>query len=419
MRSVLVVGRSVVAKRTAESCVALGVTPVAVVARSDPQRRHLAAAREHVVLDCDRGYDCVDCVVRAAERAGVDAVHPGLGAIAEDPALGRRLANLGVRLIGPPPEVLAVTGDKGAAVTVAERVGVPVLPHAAGERDIWSLVAGHGFPIVLKPADGNQGNGVRVVDDEHMLAEALADGTCWYAEVRVDQARVVGITVAVDDAGSVAVLGEKESLLLAGSRKLIEAGPVLTVPARLVRAMRADAVRLAVELGVRNVATVEFLARPDGYTFLEVNARLTGSYRMCETQAGIDLIALQLDLVDGGRLAPRGAPVGPARQVVLAHLYLHAAVRGSASATRLWLPRSRDSVWIDCLLDAGKSLPFDSLAVQVMAVAADRDRAVDEAVGAVAGIELAGVEHHGPDITRWWADANPVSTAKTSSRGAT
>ncbi|HET9140038.1 TauD/TfdA family dioxygenase [Actinophytocola sp.] len=412
MRTVLVAGRSVVAKRTMESCAGVGFTPVAVVARSDPQRGHLGAARRHVVLDCDRGeacpgYDCVDCVVRAAERAGVDAVHPGLGAIAEDPALGRRLAGLGIRVIGPPPEVLAVTGDKGASVTRAERIGVPVLPHASGARGIRSLVAGHGFPIVLKPVNGNQGNGVVVVGDEHTLSAALAGDAGWYAETHVGAVRVVGMTVAVDEAGTVAVLGEKESLLLAGSRKLVEAGPVLDVPADLVRAMRADAARLAVELGVRNVSTVEFLACRDGYTFLEINARLTGSYRMCEEQTGLDLIALQLRLANGYRLTTVRPGAERAPQVVLAHVYLRAAAPKPGSLTRLRLPRSRAGVRVDCLLAAGRPLPFDSLAAQVMASAADRARAVDAAIGAVAGIELAGVEHHAPDITSWWAERNP------------
>jgi biotin carboxylase len=409
MRSVLVVGRSTVAKRTAESCAALGITPVAVVAREDPQRGHLAAVRDHVVLGCGGAcdaYDCVDCVVDAAGRAGVDAVHPGLGGIAENPALGRRLAGLGVRVIGPPPDVLAVTGDKAAAVAVAERIGVPVLPHASGERGIRSLVADHGFPIVLKPADGNQGNGVRVVDDADTLSSALAIGAGWYAETRVDSARVVGMTVAVDDAGTVAVLGEKESLLLAGSRKLVEAGPVLDVPAPLVTAMRADAARLAAELGVRNVATVEFLAGHDGYTFLEVNARLTGSYRMCEAQTGIDLIALQLSLADGRGLVTGGLPAEPVRHLAMTHLYLRAGTPGPWSLTRLRLPEPRDGVRIDCLLDRGVPLRFDSLAAQVLATAASRDRAVAEAVCTVAEIDLAGVAHHALDITTWWADTN-------------
>ncbi|WP_081916069.1 ATP-binding protein [Saccharothrix sp. NRRL B-16314] len=405
MRSVLIAARGTPAVRAVESCRALGLVPVTVVARSDPQRRHAVAG--HVVLDdtgCG-GYGCVDCVVRAAEDARVDAVHPGPGAVAENPLLARKLAERGIRFVGPPASALAVTGDKGSAAEAAERVGVPVLPHAVGERAIRALVDRHGLPVVLKRSDLHHGDGVRVVRSRADLTAALGGYSGWYAELYVEAARVVGVTVAADDAGHVVRLDERESLLVAGNRKLLEAAPVLGVPDVLVRAMRADAVRLACALGLRNLATVEFLVHPGGYAFLEVNARLTGSYRICEARTGIDLIALQLRLAMGHRL---GHVVTRGTHVAQAHLFVRGGKPGLLTGVRL--PGPRPGVVVDCALDGGLAVVFDTITSQVLATGSSRAQACDRVGRAVADIELAGLSHHGPDIADWCSRRSGAST---------
>jgi biotin carboxylase len=411
MTAVLVVARGAVAIRIARSCRALGLTPVPVVARSDPQRRHAdpggldagrASPREPgagraVVLGCatcdQRGYGCVDCVVRAAEAARVDAVHPGWGAIAEDPALARRLAAAGIGFVGPPANALDVAGDKAAAVEEAARIGVPVLPHATGRRAIRAL----GLPVVLKAPGGSQGAGVHVIRDAIALRAALAARSDWYAERHVAPARLIGVTIAVDQTGTAISLGERESLLLAGRRKLVEAAPVLDLAAELTDVMRADALRLVRALGLRALATVEFLVHADGHTFLEVNARLTGGYRTCEACTGLDLIAMQFELSRGGRV-PR--PGTGAAHAVQAHLYLCGDQRQWLNGVRL--PPPEPGLRVDCVLDAGAPAGCDPIAGQLLATGSTRTEAGDRLARAVAATELSGLRHHGRDIVDWW-----------------
>lgn len=410
MRSVLIATRGTPAVRAAESCRALGLASVAVLARSDPQTVHTRAAASWLYLDdVPDAYNSVDAIVAAAERSGVDAVHPGWGAVAEDPLLADRLAERGIRFVGAPALALTRARDKGLSVTAAERIGIPVLPHAVGRRAIEELVAVHGFPVVLKPPGGSQGNGVVVVHEPGQLAAlpGLVDGDDWYAERFADGARVVGVTVAVDAANGVTMLGERESLLLAGNRKLIEAAPVRTVSPEVIGRMRADASRLAVELGLRNVATIEFLVFPGGYSFLEVNARLTGAFRICEAQTGINVVALQLRIARG--LPVAADSVRPDRRVhaVQAHLYLtrdELARAASRRLTGLRLPASDPALVVDCCLDRHRPLIFDTLPAQVLATGADRDQAENRMAHAVADLELTGAAHHGPDIAAWWFD---------------
>ena len=395
---VLVAGRGAPAVRAAESCRALGLEPVTVVARSDPQRRHVTSG--HLTLDDDScaGYDCVDCIVGAAVDAGVEVVHPGSGGIAEDPRLGRSLAERGIGFAGPPPEVLDIVGDRGLVADAAHAVGVPTLPHASGEQAVRDLVARLGLPIALKDSDSLYGDGVRIIQSDAELAEALASGTRPYAERFVDAAQVIGVTVAVDDDGNAAVLGERETLLVAHSRKLLEATPVLGVPETWVRAMRGDALRLVRVLGLRNLATVEFLAHAGGYAFLEMNARLTGGYRVCEAQAGLDLIALQVELALGRRPSPQ--PPAATRQVhaVQAHLFIHSRPR---LVTQVRLPAPRPGVLVDCVLEGGRPVAFDVIGAQVLATGSGRGQACRRVGRAVAGLELAGLPHAGPEIVQW------------------
>lgn len=424
-RSVLIATRGTPAVRAAESCRALGLVPVAVLARNDPQTVHTRAAASWLHLDdVPDAYDSVDAIVTAAERSGVDAVYPGWGAVAEDPSLASGLADRGIRFVGAPAPALARARDKGLSVAVAERIGIPVLPHAVGRTAIEELVAAHGLPVVLKPPGGSQGNGVVVVRERGQLAAlpGLLDGDDWYAECFADGARVVGVTVAVDATGAVILLGERESLLLAGNRKLIEAAPVCTVPPDVMALVQADASRLAVELDLRNVATIEFLVFPGGYAFLEVNARLTGAFRICEAQTGLDVVALQLRIAGGFPVAADAVRPNRRRHAVQAHLYLTRDELdrvGPRRLTGLHLPANDPDVLVDCCLDRDRPLVFDTLPAQVLATGADRGQAEARMARAVAELELTGAAHHGADIAAWWFDrAAPVRDTEDEITGA-
>jgi biotin carboxylase len=217
--------RGSVALRVIAACRRRGWSPVAVVAAADQQRPHGAAADACVEVDA---YDDVGAIVAAASEHRVDLVHPGAGALAENPDLPAGLAAAGVRLVGPSASALAVASDKERTVAAAERLGIAVLPHTT----VRSMVDGLGLPLVVKPARGCLGAGVRVVRERADLEPALAACPGWYAERYLDRARAVAVTVATDAAGQLCDLGERETLLLAGSRKLLDASPVTTVPAR-------------------------------------------------------------------------------------------------------------------------------------------------------------------------------------------
>ena len=226
MRRVLVASRGTTAVRTIDACRQRDLSPFAVAAVCEQRPPHVAGADGCVQLDgrtLSETYDCADSIVSAASRCQADLVHPGCGALAENPALPRLLAVRGIGVVGSQAAALASANDKGLTVAAAKCLGIPVLPHTTTRAGLDALVAEVGLPLVVKPANGCLGRGVRVVREPEDLEQALAGyaraGT-WYAERYLERGRLVAITVAVDAAGVCLELGERETLLLAGGFKL-------------------------------------------------------------------------------------------------------------------------------------------------------------------------------------------------------
>ncbi|MFD0267660.1 biotin carboxylase N-terminal domain-containing protein [Streptomyces sp. NPDC127106] len=415
MRRVLIANRGAIAARAIATFRTLGWSPIAVAAVSDPQRLHTLAADGREWLDgtgLAGTYDHVGRIVDAARRCGADAVYPGYGALAEDPALPEQLAEAGIGFIGPTAGVLAAARDKDHAVATADRLGLPVLPHATGRGAIGRLVKEIGLPVILKPVTGCGGLGVRIVHTEADAGQALAlmaaDGDDWYAERYVDRGHVVGVTVAVDAAGTVHPLGERESLLVDGSMKLLEASPVQGVAPGLLERMRADTAKLVTGMGLRGVATVEFITGAGHHWFLEVNGRLPLAYRMCEAQTGRDVIALQTELAQGAVLAPGAVRVDRDVHCLEARLFIEPGPDGQGGPiTSLVLP-PEPGVTYNCTLDTARPVVLDNIVTQVLARADSRQTAAGAVLRAVEGVGTAGVAHCAEQIAVWLRGSGTV-----------
>ncbi|WP_406183881.1 biotin carboxylase N-terminal domain-containing protein [Streptomyces sp. NBC_01006] len=415
MRRVLIANRGAIAARAVDTFRGLGWSPIAVVASSDPQRLHALAADGCEYLEgtgLAQTYDHVGRIVEAARRCGADAVYPGYGALAEDPELPERLAAAGIAFVGPTAEVLAAARDKDHAVATADRLGLPVLPHATGNGRIAKLVADIGLPVILKPVTGCGGLGVRIVHTEAEAERALAlmaddEGADWYAERYVERGAVVGITVAVDDAGTVHPLGERESLLVDGSMKLLEASPVQGVAPELVERMRADTARLVTGMGLRGVATVEFIVGSGSgpcarsHYFLEVNGRLPLAYRMCEAQTGLDVVALQMELAQGALPAPGRIRVDRDRHCLEARLFIEPSPGGAPGAITALELAPEPGVTYNCALDVRRPVVLDNIVTQVLALGGRRGAAAGAVLRAVEGSGVSGVGTCAEEIAVW------------------
>ncbi|NUP27809.1 MAG: ATP-grasp domain-containing protein, partial [Nocardia sp.] len=342
-----------------------------------------------------RPYLDLKALERALVATGADAAWVGWGFVAEDPAFAELCEQIGVTFIGPSPDAMRKLGDKIGAKLIAEEVGVPVAPWSRGAVEtVDAAVAAAteiGYPLMLKATAGGGGRGIRVINNEAELvdayertsqeaARAFGSGIV-FLERLVTGARHVEVQVIADGQGTAWALGVRDCSVQRRNQKVIEesASPVLR-PDQAAE-LKASAERLAVAVGYRGAATVEFLYHPGDelFAFLEVNTRLQVEHPITEITTGFDLVRAQLHVASGGRLD--GEPPAERGHAVEARLNAEDPDRDFAPSpgriAHLDLPAG-PGIRVDTGVSEGDTIPadFDSMIAKIIAYGRDRDEAL-------------------------------------------
>ncbi|PPJ28849.1 fused acetyl/propionyl-CoA carboxylase subunit alpha/methylmalonyl-CoA decarboxylase subunit alpha [Nocardia nova] len=337
--------------------------------------------------------------LKALEKALVatkaDAAWVGWGFVAEDPAFAELCEHIGITFIGPSPDAMRKLGDKIGAKLIAEEVGVPVAPWSRGAVETLDAAIAAakdiGYPLMLKATAGGGGRGIRVITNEAELvdayertsqeaARAFGSGVV-FLERLVTGARHVEVQVIADGQGTAWALGVRDCSVQRRNQKVIEesASPVLRP--EQVADLKASAERLAVAVGYRGAATVEFLYHPGDelFAFLEVNTRLQVEHPITEYTTGFDLVRAQLHVASGGRL--EGEPPAERGHAIEARLNAEDPDRDFAPApgriALLDLPAG-PGIRVDTGVSAGDTIPadFDSMIAKIIAYGRDREEAL-------------------------------------------
>ncbi|MEU6534898.1 pyruvate carboxylase, partial [Streptomyces sp. NPDC047000] len=314
---VLVANRGEIAIRAFRAAFELGISTVAVFPHEDRNSLHRAKADEAYLIG-ERGhpvraYLSVDEIIRAARLAGADAVYPGYGFLSENPDLAAACAEAGIIFVGPPSDVLDLTGNKSRAVAAAREAGVPVLASSAPSRDLGTLLAAAdevGFPLFVKAVAGGGGRGMRRVASRAELREsieaavreaesAFGDGTVFLEQAVIDP-RHIEVQILADGAGNVVHLYERDCSVQRRHQKVVEIAPAPNLDPALRERICADAVAFARHIGYVNAGTVEFLVDRDGrHVFIEMNPRIQVEHTVTEQVTDRDLVIAQLRIASG------------------------------------------------------------------------------------------------------------------------
>src|SRR3954452_2196542 len=321
---VLVANRGEIAVRAFRAAYELGAGTVAVFPHEDRNSVHRLKADESYEIGEPghpvRAYLDVDEIVRAAQRAGADAVYPGYGFLSENPDLAEACAQAGITFVGPSAHVLELTGDKSRAIAAAREAGLPVLQGTAPGTDVDALLAAADAiegPVFVKAVAGGGGRGMRRVDHRDQLRGAIetcmreAEGAFGDPTVFVEQAvvdpRHIEVQILADGAGNVIHLYERDCSVQRRHQKVVEIAPAPNLDRELRDRMCADAVRFAKEIGYRNAGTVEFLLDPQGnYVFIEMNPRIQVEHTVTEEVTDVDLVQAQMRIASGEDLDDLG-----------------------------------------------------------------------------------------------------------------
>ena len=326
LRSLAVANRGEIARRIGRTARRMGIETVALFADDDREAPFVAEADRAVRLGPPRPglrtpYLDVERIVSAALAGGAEAVHPGYGFLAEDPALALAVEDAGLVWVGPPPPAMTTMGHKARAKATVAAAGVPVLASQVIEEgrtpspsELRRLGADVGYPLLVKASAGGGGRGMRLVERAEELAEAVeaarreAEAAFGSAEVflerYLDEPRHVEVQVMADRHGGLVHLFDRECSIQRRHQKLVEEAPASLIDLPDRRRMWEAALAAARSVGYVGAGTVEFVVGRTGggpaeVAFLEMNTRLQVEHGVTELVTGLDLVELQLEVAAG------------------------------------------------------------------------------------------------------------------------
>jgi acetyl-CoA carboxylase biotin carboxylase subunit len=411
---VFVANRGEIALRIVNACQELGLETV--VGTSEADKSGLAA-READRAVCigpapaSESYLRDDLVVQAALGTQCDAIHPGYGFLSESPKLAIRAQENGLIFIGPPPEVIELSGDKLRAREEAARAGVPVLPgrEIAPGDDARKAGDEIGYPVLVKAAGGGGGRGIKLARDAdelgNLVSLARSEAGAAFGDERVylerfaANARHIEVQIAADEHGAVVHLGERDCSVQRRYQKVIEEAPAPDLGPAVRNALTAEAVAFANAIGYRNLGTVEFILDVDTgkHFFLEINCRIQVEHPVTEAVTGRDLVKLQIHIADGRPLGFAQGDVVFDGHAIECRLNAEDVARGfmpSPGTLSLFAVPENLHLRVDTALCAGATIPpyYDSLMAKLIGHAEGREATIDVLQEALEELDVEGVE---------------------------
>src|SRR5437867_6632675 len=313
---ILIANRGEIALRVLRACRDMGIRTVAVHSTADANAMHVRLADESVCIGPPPARDSylnAAAILSAATITDAEAIHPGLGFLAENADFAAAVEEHGFTFIGPSAEHIRLMGNKVAAKETASRLGIATVPGSAGAvRDLAAAepAAGAiGYPVLIKASAGGGGRGMKVARDRHELARMLAiaqnEAAAFfgsgdvYLERHLERPRHIEIQILGDGQGGIVHLGERDCSLQLSRQEVLEESPSPALNAAERDRLGALAVAALSELGYKSLGTVEFLYQDGEFFFIEMNTRLQVEHPITEMVSGIDLVREQLRIASG------------------------------------------------------------------------------------------------------------------------
>ena len=321
LEKVLIANRGEIALRILRAGKELGIKTVAVHSKVDAALKHVKLADEAICIGPNpsvQSYLNVPAIISAMEITGAEGVHPGYGFLAENADFAEQVEKSGFVFIGPTADTIRIMGDKVAAIKAMKAAGVPTVPGSDGplsdDQAVLRQTANRiGYPVIIKAAAGGGGRGMRVVEDESALinaisitkteaAAAFGDGTV-YMEKFLQNPRHVEVQILADGKGHAIHLGDRDCSLQRRHQKVLEEAPAPGIPEDARQAVFTSCINACIQINYRGAGTFEFLYEDGHFYFIEMNTRVQVEHPVSEMITGVDIVKEQLLIASGHELS--------------------------------------------------------------------------------------------------------------------
>jgi acetyl-CoA carboxylase biotin carboxylase subunit len=411
---ILIANRGEIALRIIRTCREMGIRTVIAHSKADAESLPVQMADESICVgpnDARSSYLNMPSIISAAVVTDSEAIHPGYGFLAENPAFAEICRSCGLNFIGPSPEAIRLMGDKAQARVIAKQAGVPVVPGSEhplkDEAEALEVAEAAGYPVMFKASAGGGGRGMRIVRSREEAAQAFAAcqaeaGAAFgssdiYCEKYVERARHVEVQVLGDRNGMRVHLGERDCSVQRRHQKLIEESPAPSLPAETRSGLHKAGLMAAAAVNYFSTGTVEFLVDAEGhFYFIEMNTRIQVEHPVTELITGIDLIREQIRIAAGEPLGYRQDAIQFDGHAIECRVNAEDPETFTPSAGRItgWVPPGGYGVRVDSHLMAPYAVPpfYDSLLGKIIVHGRDRDEAIARMRRALAETVVQGVK---------------------------
>jgi len=425
IRRLLIANRGEIACRVIHSAQLMGITTIAVYSDADRHARHVRMADEALYIGPSPALDsylAIDKLINAAKNSKADAVHPGYGFLSENVAFASACQQHSIIFVGPGPDAMAAMSSKSDAKAIMETAGVPLLPGYHGEDDSLTNLTAEasriGFPVILKPALGGGGKGMKIVYQQSELAEAVLSAKReaksafgddhLLLEKYLTEPRHIEVQIFADQHGHCVYLSDRDCSVQRRHQKIIEEAPAPGLSDALRQQMGEAAVQAAQAIDYVGAGTVEFLydARQHTYFFMEMNTRLQVEHPVTEMITGQDLVQWQIRVAEGKPLPLTQSEIRHQGHAVEARLYAEDTQHGFLPASGLIHFLSEpdsgafsvgathtNRVRIDSGITQGDTVTtyYDPMLAKVIAWGEDRTSALHQLQSVLSRYQLGGV----------------------------
>ena len=427
---VLIANRGEIALRIQRACRELGVKTVVVHSDADREAKYVRLADESVCIgpaSSKLSYLNIPAIISAAEVTDAEAIHPGYGFLSENADFAERVESSGFVFIGPRPKTIRLMGDKVSAKAAMKAAGVPCVPGSDGAlpddpKEILRIAKSVGYPVIIKAAGGGGGRGMRVVNTEAALPNAVAltrseaqsffNNPEVYMERYLENPRHVEIQVLADGKNAIYV-GERDCSMQRRHQKILEEAPAPGIPNRLVERIGERCIEACRRIGYRGAGTFEFLYENGEFYFIEMNTRIQVEHPVSEMVTGVDLVQEQIRIASGERLRYRQRDLQFRGHAIECRInaedpYTFTPFPGKIA---FYHPPGGPGIRVDSHIYQGYTIPshYDSMVAKVIAYGETRDQAIRRMRIALSEMSIEGIKTNLPLHLELLHDANFIA----------